>query len=190
MLRRGMSQIADKLNLRGPALVVFNSLSWPRSGEVETDINRGDVLVDLETGKPVELELLRHMPDEEYDRVRLRAVDVPALGYRCYGMVPRGSIPEKAKDEAASNTIESRYYRVTVDPERGGIASIYDKTLGVELVDASSAYALDQYVYAGYGHEGEDLIQQRVAEKQFVVTDQPCIAGRGSQDFDRTARQR
>ena len=80
-----------------------------------------DVLVDLETGKPLELELLRHMPDEEYDRVRLRAVDVPALGYRCYGVVPRGSIPERAKDEAPSNTIESRYYRVTVDPERGGI---------------------------------------------------------------------
>ena len=175
MLRRGMSQIADKLNLRAPALVVFNSLSWPRSGEVETDINRGDVLVDLETGKPVELELLRHMPDEEYDRVRLRAVDVPALGYRCYGVVPRGSIPERAKDEAASNTIESRYYRVTVDPERGGIASIYDKTLGLELVDASSPYALDQYVYAGYGHEDEDLIQQRVAKNSSLLQISPAL---------------
>jgi alpha-mannosidase len=175
MLRRGMSQIADKLNLRGPALVVFNSLSWPRSGEVETDINRGDVLVDLETGKPVELELLRHMSDEEYDRVRLRAVDVPALGYRCYGVVPRGSIPERAKDEATSNTIESRYYRVTVDPERGGIASIYDKTLGVELVDESSPYALDQYVYAGYGHDGEDLIQQRVAKNSSLLQISPAL---------------
>jgi hypothetical protein len=48
-----------------------------------------------------------------------------------------------------------------VDPARGGIASVLDKQLGQELVDANSPYALDQYVYAGYGHEGVSLIQQR-----------------------------
>ena len=114
MLRRGMSQIADKLNLRGPALVVFNSLSWPRSGEVETDITRGDVLVDLETGKPVELELLRHMPDEEYDRVRLRAVDVPALGYRCYGSGPTRFHPRTGKRRG-----DFQYYRKPLLPGDG-----------------------------------------------------------------------
>jgi alpha-mannosidase len=175
MLRRGMSQIADKLNLRGSTLVAFNSLSWPRSGEIETDIPRGNTLVDMESGKPIELELLRHMPDEEYDRVRFRAVDVPALGYRCYDMVPHGSTPERAKDEAIATTIESRYYRVTVDPARGGIASIYDKTLNKELVDASSPYALDQYVYAGYGHEGDDLIQQRVAGNTSLLQISPPL---------------
>ena len=160
MLRRGLSQLGAKLNLRGPAVVVFNSLSWPRSGEVEVDINRGNGLVDLETGKPVELELVRRVPDEQYDRVRLRAESIPALGYRCYGIVPGGSAAAASNLENSS-TIESPYYRVTVDPERGGIASIYDKTLGKELVDAGSPYALDQYVYAGYGRENESLIQQR-----------------------------
>ena len=160
MLRRGLSQLGAKLNLRGPAVVVFNSLSWPRSGEVEVDINRGNGLVDLETGKPVELELVRRVPDEQYDRVRLRAESIPALGYRCYSIVAGGSAAAASNLENSS-TIESPYYRVTVDPERGGIASIYDKTLGKELVDAGSPYALDQYVYAGYGRENESLIQQR-----------------------------
>jgi alpha-mannosidase len=160
MLRRGLSQIGAKVNLRGPAVVVFNSLSWPRSGEVEVDIDRGKGLFDLETGKAIDLELVRRVPDEQYDRVRLRAANVSALGYRCYGIVAGGSAAEAPK-LANSRTIESPYYRVTVDPERGGIASIYDKTLNKELVDANSPYVLDQYVYAGYGRENQSLIQQR-----------------------------
>ena len=160
MIRRGMSQLGVKLNLHGPAVVVFNSLSWPRSGEVEVDINRGQGLVDLETGKPVALELVRRVPDEQYDRVRLFAESVPALGYRCYGIVASGAAA-KAQNTESTHTIESPHYRLVVDPDRGGIASIYDKTLGKELVDATSPYALDQYVYAGYGHERESLIQQR-----------------------------
>jgi hypothetical protein len=160
MLRRGLSQIGAMLNLRGPAVAVYNSLSWPRSGEVEVDLDRGKGLVDLETGKPVELELVRRVPDEQYDRVRLRAENVPALGYRSYGIVAGGSAAEPSKLDV-SRVIESPYYRVTVDPERGAIASIYDKTLGRELVDTGSPYALNQYVYAGYGRDGYSLIQQR-----------------------------
>ena len=160
MLRRGLSQIGARMNLRGPAVAVFNSLSWPVSGEVEVDIDRGSGLVDLETGKAVELELVRRVPDEQYDRVRLRAANVPALGYRCYGIVAGGSAVEAPTLEN-SNTIESPYYRVIVDPERGGFASIYDKTLGKELVDANSPYALDEYVYAGYGRDNDSLIRQR-----------------------------
>lgn len=160
MLRRGLSQIGARLNLRGPTVVVFNSLSWPVSGEVEVEIDRSHGLVDLETGKLVDLELMRRVPDEQYDRVRLRASGVPALGYRCYGIVARGAATEASALES-SNTIESPYYRVIVDPARGGIASIYDKTLGKELVDTNSPYALDQYVYAGYGRDNDSLIQQR-----------------------------
>ncbi len=160
LLRRGLSQVGARVNLRGPAVIVYNSLSWPRSQEIEVEIDRGHGLIDLETGKPVELQLLRRVPDEQYDRVRLRAENVPALGYRSYGIANTGSASEpRGLDN--SNTIESPYYRVTVDPERDGIKSIYDKTLGKELVDAQSPYALNQFVYAGYGHDHDSLIQQR-----------------------------
>ena len=100
MLRRGLSQLGVRLNLREPAVIVFNSLSWPRSGEVDVDINRGHGLVDLETGKPVELELVRRVPDEQYDRVRLRAHDVlnarlPVLWHRRWKFCRRGVRPRK-----------------------------------------------------------------------------------------------
>jgi hypothetical protein len=46
---------------------------------------------------------------------------------------------------------------VTVNPERGGIASILDKQTGRELVDPRSPYLLDQYLYVS-GGEGTRLI--------------------------------
>jgi alpha-mannosidase len=174
LLRRGLSQIGASLNLRGPAVVVYNSLSWPRSGEIEVELDRGRGLVDLETGNPAVLELVRRVPDEEDDRVRLRAENVPALGYRSYGIVTGGSpVAPAALDR--SNTIESRYYRVTVDPGRGGIANIYDKTLDKELVDANARYALDQYVYAGYGHDADTLIRQRIAWNSSLLQISPAL---------------
>lgn len=174
LLRRAMSQIGSKLNLRGPAVVVYNSLSWPRSGEIEVELERGQGLVDLETGKPAALELVRRVADENYDRVRLRAENVPALGYRSYGIVSGGSAVQQPA-LPVSNTIESRYYRVTVNPEKGGISSIYDKTLGKELVDANAPYALDQYVYAGYGHASGTLIQQRTVWNTSLLQISPAL---------------
>lgn len=174
MLHRALSQIGDKLNLRGPSVVVFNTLSWPRSAEVEVEIDRGDGLVDLATGKPVELEMVRQVGDEQYARVRFRASNVPALGYRCYSIVPTASVT-RDRDLESPNTIENPYYRVVVDPARGAIASIYDKSLGRELVDVNSSYALDQYVYAGYGHEGHGLINQREQLNSSLLQISPAL---------------
>lgn len=160
MMRRGMSQIEDKIGLEGPSVVVFNPLSWRRSGLVEAEIGRGQGLTDPKTGRAIPLEVVRRLKDEEYDRVRFRADAVPALGYRCYSISGSGA-SAPAVEMPASNVIENAFYRVVVDPTRGGIKSLYDKALGKELVDPRSPYALDQYVYAGYGHEGVSLIRQR-----------------------------
>jgi alpha-mannosidase len=160
MMRRGLSQLEDKISLQGPAVVVFNPLSWKRSGLVEVDLGLGQGLTEPKTGRPVPLEIVRHKKDEDYNRVRFWAADVPAAGYRCYTIsASSASVPATALP--VSNTFENAFYRVVVDTSRGGIRSLYDKVLGKELVDSSSPYALDQYVYAGYGHEGVSLIRQR-----------------------------
>ncbi len=51
VLDRGMAAISDYINDPKGTLVVFNTLNWPRSGLVETDLRKGSELVDLETGK-------------------------------------------------------------------------------------------------------------------------------------------
>ena len=162
MLRRGLSQLADKIPTQGDTVVLFNPLSWKRGGLVELDLPRGYGLTDLATRQSVPLELVHRDGEEDYDRVRFWAEEIPALGYHCYGISsPSSATPARDSSGSGQGVIENSFYRVTVDPSRGGISSIYDKDLGLELVDRDSPYALSQYVYAGYGHEGESLIRQR-----------------------------
>lgn len=160
LLHRGLSQLADKIYTKGETLVVFNALSWARGGLVEVELDRGQGLIDAKTRQPVPLELIRRVEDENYDGVRFWADEVPPLGFHCYEITPTGSATT-ASDLPISNTVENAFYRITIDPSRGGISSVFDKQLGQELLDTSSPYALDQYVYAGYGHDGASLIQQR-----------------------------
>ena len=73
---------------------------------------------------------------------------VPSLGYAVYAIVP--DVPPSPPAPAAEigpNAIENRFYRVTVDPTSGGLASVVDKETGQELVDRSSAWTLNQYIY-------------------------------------------
>lgn len=160
MLRRGLSQVADRIYTKGNTVVVFNTLPWTRSGLAETGLPRGYGLLDLKTHEEVPLELVRRVKDENYDKVRFWVRDVPPFGYRCYSVTPGGeaAFPIKLPTSAP---IENRFYRIVVDPGRGGIASLYDKELQKELVNPSSRYALNQYLYAGYGHPGVSLIRQR-----------------------------
>jgi hypothetical protein len=171
LLRRGLSQLADKIRTKGDTLVLFNPHSWKRGGLVELDLPRGYGLTDLATQQFVPLELLHRDEEEDYDRVRFWAEEIPALGYRCYGVSPPSSATPATKSSGSSQgVIENSFYRVTVDPARGGISSIYDKDLGLELVDRDSPYALSQYVYAGYGHEDVSLVRQRTEHDSTLLS--------------------
>ena len=105
-------------------------------------------------GNPVALETLR--VGAGYRRVRFLAERVPAMGYRVYRM-ERRQTANAAPVTKPGNVIENAFYRVTVDPNRGGISSIFDKQIGRELVDPRSPYLLDQYLYVS-GGEGTRLI--------------------------------
>ena len=148
-----ISRLLDCIRVAAPALVVFNSLAHERSGLVEMDLSNGMALADP-GGQPVASETLR--VGEGYRRVRFLAERVPAMGYRVYRLAGgRGTNPAAAS--RPGNVVENAFYRVTVDPDRGAIASIFDKQIGRELVDARSPYLLGQYLYVS-GGEGTRLI--------------------------------
>ena len=105
-------------------------------------------LVEPGTGQPAALESLR--AGNGYRRVRFLAARVPAMGYRVYRMESSQTAPVSPEPKAA-NTIENEFFRVTVDPNRGGVSSIFDKQSGRELVDSKSPYLLDQYLYVAGG---------------------------------------
>ena len=145
------SQLADQIHMPAPALVVFNSLSWQRSGLVETDLDDGEALKEYPSMRVVPYEVVRR--GSGYNHIRFLAQDVPSLGYKCYAIVeaPRSSNP--SDQLPVSNVIENQYYRVEFDPPSGAIKSIYDKQLGRELVNPQSLYRFDQYLYVSGGDE-------------------------------------
>ena len=162
ILDQSLSQLADKIRLPATAIIVFNSLNWKRSGLVETDLNKDHVILEYPDKTPVCLEVLAHHAD--YDHVRFLARDVPSFGYRCYQIVskrehpaaPPGEIPQPI-----SNAIENAYYRVELDSQAGALKSIYDKEAARELVDASSPYRFNQYLYVAGGDGATQLVYLR-----------------------------
>jgi hypothetical protein len=148
-----------------PAVVAFNALSWARTGPVEVTVPEGRLagrpfrLYDGEHAIPYEL---RSRADGKI-ALRFVAPDVPAVGYKTFELRPadddgagattQGLDPEL---KATKSGLENRYYRVTLDPKTGAIASIHDKRQDKELVDKSSHYEVNQFVYrpncAGANH--------------------------------------
>jgi hypothetical protein len=144
LLDRAMASIADYINRPSQTLVLFNPLSWQRTHLVEVDINKGIKLVDLATKETVPYQEI--YTGNGFRHVRFLAQSVPAVGYKCYALEPTQTEPA-APAQSVSTTLESPYYRVTLDPETGAVRSILDKELNRELVDSSNPYRFNQYVY-------------------------------------------
>ena len=178
ILDQALSQLADRVRLPAPAIIVFNSLNWTRSGLVETDLDQDHAILEYPSKSPVPFDVLVHHTD--YDHVRFMARDVPSFGYRCYSIVSTRQIPVVPGGEAAlpvSNTIENAYYRIEVDPEAGAIKSIYDKQVNRELVDRSGPYRFNQYLYVAGGDGATQLVYLR---KSLPLANLTVSASRGS----------
>jgi len=158
ILDTSFSQLADQIHMPAPALLVFNSLSWQRSGLVETDLDDGEELKEYPSMRVVPYEVLRR--GSGYNHIRFLAEDVPSMGYKCYAIVEASNPTSQAVPNQlpASNVIENQYYRVEFDPQAGAIKSVYDKQLGRKLVDSHSPYRFDQYLYVSGGDETQTQI--------------------------------
>ena len=77
----------------------------------------------------------------EIDGTSFVAKDIPALGYRTFPPPP----PMQSKT-LSGNTLENEFIKVTLDPVRGVIASLLEKSTGREWVDGSAEYGLGQYL--------------------------------------------
>jgi len=148
LLDRAMASIADDVQRPSGTLVVFNPLSWPRSSLVEADIDKGVELIDLASKEAVRYQEL--YTGQGFRHVRFLARNIPAVGYKCYALESAGRQAPPSEPAALPSpptTLESPYYRVVLDPETGGVRSLLDKELNRELVDPSSPFRFNQYVY-------------------------------------------
>ncbi len=155
--RNSMASIANSISTGSGSVIVFNTLNWKRSAPVTLDLNNNQELIDTTTDQVVPVEVLSG--NNNFHHVRFVAQNVPAVGYKVY----RLRDTKKALKPAAitqTTTLESPYYRVTLDPATGAIRSIYDKQLQRELVDENSPYRFGQYLYVTGGDKAPNTLLQ------------------------------
>ena len=94
-IQRGWAQLEALVKPKENSIAVFNSLDWPRSGLIETDLPTDTKIVDPATGADVPFETLWRgkgisLPGFGPGNVRVRfvAADVPAIGYKLYTTKP------------------------------------------------------------------------------------------------------
>ncbi len=115
-------------------LTVFNTLPWQRSGVVEAKLPEGwdadEVFVECD-GQALPAEVVEGLGGR---LVRFVCPDVPAMGAKMV-TVRAGQGPVGGDLVAQGLVIENEFFRVEVDPARGGgICSLVDKRTGRELV--------------------------------------------------------
>src|SRR6185312_469009 len=155
--RNSMASLVNSISAYPGNLVVFNTLNWERSGPVVVDLDKGNEIVDASTSQAVPMEVLAS--HDGLDRVRFVAQNVPAVGYKIYTTRHAPSTPAASQSEQAT-TIESPYYRVTLDPATGAIRSIFDKQLQRELVNQQSPYRFGQYLYVTGADKSPNTVLQ------------------------------
>jgi hypothetical protein len=170
LLLHSLNRLVQQISLEGPTLFVFNPDLWPRSDVVEIELDSSREVVDLASGKPVAVEEVHR--GSGYRVVRFLAEKVPGLGYRAYAVRRAGTaLPPVGSGNGWE--IESRHYRVVLDPATGAIAQLIDKALGRDLVDHQAPYKLNELLYVSGGERSrilQDLTTLKLA--QLEVTGQ------------------
>jgi alpha-mannosidase len=146
------------------ALVVWNTLSWPRSGLVATGLEfaaPGPAWITLrdDTGEvPVLAEHVRRHPDGTLAALTLtfRAADVPGVGYRTYWVIPAAGGDQAGWEPQPGARLENDRFLVEADPARGGTLSrVRDKLAGAELLRPGGNELTVQEEYAAHPRWGE-----------------------------------
>lgn len=120
LFRRAMTDLANSV-ISGHYIVVFNPSGQAVSGFVD------------------------RLGDEKIEPQWVD--DVPAAGYKVIDLTTWLDLSESADQKVISNSLlENRFYRVEQDEATGAIKSIFDKEVGVELVDNNAPYRMNQFV--------------------------------------------
>ena len=151
-----IAALADAVNVKGPRIVVYNPLPWPRDGEVVVDSR---ILPAFASLKPADggpaVPISREHPalEDAAPVTRFTARDVPPLGYRTFVASPDAAASANLAIDEKSGTLESPYFKAVIDAKRGRIASLVDKRSGRELVDPAAPQGFGQYFYERFGYK-------------------------------------
>jgi len=155
-------------NEEGQHIVVFNTLSFNRDDLVNMPnflLKEPFKIIDTETGQKVPHQIIEldspqspvlHAADRyatgQFNprfgfNLAFVADNVPAMGYKTYRIVST----KEASDVSTSlvltdKSIENRFFKIMLNSETGTVESIYNKELGIELVDKDAPHQLNQMI--------------------------------------------
>jgi alpha-mannosidase len=129
MNKKLLTSIVENISAKEKTLVLFNSLGFERSDivEIEGDFDDNINLLDIEDDRKIEVQ-------KSSKGIVFYAERLPSLGYKKYSIV---SARDKSFDDELFymnvSSFENKYYKVKLD-ESGAFKSIYDKTMGREII--------------------------------------------------------
>ncbi len=142
LLSDGMQALFSQANdaVAANNLVVFNSASWERDGTVTIDVPEGQ-RVQVRDLSSQQLATAQHAAPGRWSFL---ARNVPGSGYRTYGL-EFASAEETTRTKAMPSglDLENDYYRVRIRESDGAVVNIFDKQVGVDLVDQKSTETFD-----------------------------------------------
>lgn len=144
-----MDQIAELIKSDAPGTAVFNPESWERSGFFDFELEPGEALVDPASGQAIPCGSMKFL--NGYHDVRCWAAKVPALGYKFYAIEGKHPVSEAQTAANPGTTVEGKFYTLQLDSRTGAVAHLIDKATGKDLVNASSGYGINEYLYVTGG---------------------------------------
>ena len=142
-----LNDLASRVDSAGTSVLVFNPLSWPRTEEVDVEVQFPKPMKDIfavdDAGNYLLSQVLSNDPQTHRVKLRILAENVPALGYRLIHLVSaNGPIVVKRGTKervstgltATANSMENDFIRLKVDPKTGCITSLFDKRSDTEAL--------------------------------------------------------
>ncbi|MDR2764732.1 MAG: glycosyl hydrolase family 38, partial [Tannerella sp.] len=136
-----------------PSIAVFNPHNRAHDGLAKAYIdheilprNRKVEIVD-ETGRPIPAQAVESHSDGTYWAFWVS--NLPALGYRQYFIRVKNepAVTQATSAELKQTAIENKWYKIALDPDRGTIASLFDKDMNREILMSGAEWQLGEFVH-------------------------------------------
>jgi alpha-mannosidase len=166
VLTNATEGIAAALNTdtKGLPVVVFNPLNIAREDLVEASIDFPGVM-------PAAVHVIgpdnNEVPAQISNGKVTFLAKAPSVGYVVYDVQAGAGQPDQYRMKVSESSLENQYYRVTLNAD-GDVASIFDKSLGKELLSAPVRLAISYDNPEQWPAWNMDWEQEQAAPKEYV----------------------
>jgi alpha-mannosidase len=166
VLNNATEAVAAALNTetKGIPLVVFNPLNIAREDLVEASVNfPGGMPKTVRVTGPDDKEV----PAQISNGKVIFLAKVPSVGYAVYDARPGEGAADAVTLQVSENSLENQYYRVKLNSD-GDVASIFDKSIGRELLASPARLAISYDNPRQWPAWNMDWDQEQAAPRTYV----------------------